>query len=61
MAMLTIVCSAPTPVVASVGFGAAGRQNVAASVSTRERQKADFQCDGRAGQGQLAATPGETR
>jgi len=32
-----------------------------ASVSTRQRQEADFRCDGRAGKGQLAATPGETR
>jgi len=34
---------------------------LAASVSTRQRQEADFRCDGRPGQSQLAATPGETR
>ena len=37
------------------------RRQMAASVSTRRRQKADFRRDGPAGQSQLAATPGETR
>jgi hypothetical protein len=34
---------------------------VAASVSTRRRQEADFKRDGPAGQSLLAVTPGETR
>jgi hypothetical protein len=37
------------------------RRLLAASVSTRQRQEADFRRVGRAGQGQLAATAGETR
>ena len=38
-----------------------GRQELAASVSTRRRQEADLQRDSLAGRRQLAAIPGETR
>ena len=40
---------------------ASGGRLLAASVSTRRRQEADPRRDGSAGQGQLAATSGETR
>jgi len=40
---------------------ACGWPQLAASVSTRRRQEADFKRDGPAGQSLLAVTPGETR
>ena len=49
------------PAIPDVRISAGVLPELAASVSSRRRQEADFQRDGPAGQSLLAVTPGETR